>query len=366
MPIETTYLAPQGLDQLLGALQATGHRLVGPRVEQGAVQYRTLQGAAQLPWGVRVAQQPGSVRLQRQGSGRAFAWANGAQALKPLLFAPHESLWRVEKTAAGLSFSESPPPAERLAVIGVRSCDLAALALQDHHFLQGTSPDAHYARRREPLFIVAVNCSHPAATCFCAASGDGPNATSGFDLLLDELDEGFLLTPGSEAGQQLLATLSVSGVTPAQQRQVEAQRRAAAQQPRSLPAAPLSGRLLGLASSPRWQQIAERCLACGNCTAVCPTCFCHSEYEVQQLDGAGSDHLRQWDSCFTAGHSLLHGTPLRAETAHRYRQWLTHKFDSWHQQFGRSGCVGCGRCIAWCPVGIDVTEELHALCGGEA
>jgi sulfhydrogenase subunit beta (sulfur reductase) len=365
MMSDSTFLSRQGLEQLLTGLVAD-HRLIGPRIEQGAVQYRPLQDAAQLPWGVRVEQQPGSYRLQQQGSSRAFAWANGPQALKPLLFAPQESLWRVVRTKEGLSFSETLPAPERLAVIGVRSCDLAALALQDNHFLQGAEPDPHYARRRASLFIVAVNCSHPAATCFCAASGDGPSANSGFDLLLDELDEGFLLTSGSEAGHRLLAALPLSGATPAQRQQVEAQRRAAAEQQRVLPSHSLSGRLLALASSPHWQQIAERCLSCGNCTAVCPTCFCHSEHDAPQLDGEGSEHLRQWDSCFSAGHSLLHGTPVRAATAHRYRQWLSHKFDSWHQQFGRSGCVGCGRCITWCPVGIDVTEELHALCGDEA
>lgn len=364
--IDSPVLSRQGLEQLLKQFVATGHRLIGPRVAEGVVQYLTLESAAQLPWGVRDEQQPGSYRLQQGSEGRAFAWACGPQALKPHLFAPQERLWQVVRAKEGLAFTESLPAEERLAVIGVRACDLAALAVQEHHFLQGVERDPHYARRRAGLFIIAVNCSHPAATCFCAATGDGPNAEAGFDLLLDELDEGFLITAGSDAGRKCIESLPVVAAVAGQQERVSRQRAQASRQQRTLPQQNLHGLLTGVAQSPHWQAIAERCLACGNCTAVCPTCFCHSEHDVAQLDGGTSDHLRQWDSCFNAGHSLLHGTPVRKETAHRYRQWLTHKFDSWHQQFGRSGCVGCGRCISWCPVGIDVTVELHALCGGEA
>lgn len=369
MMSETSFLSRQGLEQLLQQLAAAGHRLIGPQFEQGAILYRTLESAAQLPWGQSDVQQPGSYRLRAAGHQRAFGWANGPQGLKPLFFAPQESLWRVEISDSGLAFSESLPPAEPLAIIGVRACDLAALAIQDQHFLQRVERDHHYARRRENTFIIAVNCSHPAATCFCAATGDGPNAEAGYDLLLDELDEldeGFLIRSGSDAGRLLLDTLPLSEVTPAQHDAVREQRVKAAQQQRTLPQQNLHGLLSAAVDSPQWQAIAERCLACGNCTSVCPSCFCHSEHDLPQLDGGSSEHIRQWDSCFSADHSMLHGIPVRAETAHRYRQWLTHKFDHWHQQFGRSGCVGCGRCISWCPVGIDVTEELAILCGGEA
>jgi ferredoxin len=116
---------------------------------------------------------------------------------------------------------------------------------------------------------------------------------------------------------------------------------------------------------PRWDRVAERCLACGNCTMVCPTCFCTTVEEVTNLTGSQSDHVRTWDSCFTLDFSYVRGPgSLRSTTKARYRQWMTHKLATWIDQFGSSGCVGCGRCITWCPVGIDITEEVRAIRSG--
>jgi Fe-S-cluster-containing hydrogenase component 2 len=112
---------------------------------------------------------------------------------------------------------------------------------------------------------------------------------------------------------------------------------------------------------PRWDDVAERCLACTNCTLVCPTCFCGSVEDVTDLVGETAERWRRWDSCFTLDHSFLHGGSVRSSTRARYRQWLTHKLASWIDQFGTSGCIGCGRCITWCPVGIDITEEVAAI-----
>ncbi len=365
---ETRFLPHSMMQRLYDVLLEADYEIHAPRVRDGAIVFSETTAADELPWGVSDVQSPGAYRLEASDvPSRAFAWANGPQALKPLLFAPTESLWRVSRDDDGaMRFQAVVPEAPRRAVIGVRACDLAALALQDAHFL-GKEDDGYYRARRDGLFLVAINCTHPAATCFCASTGDGPAVRQGFDLLLDELDDGFVMVAGSDAGREILLKMVPAAVSHEQhEAALQQQCHAAEVQQRTLPAGNLQPLLFSRLSHPRWQAVGERCLACGNCTAVCPTCFCHSEQEHPALDGGGSEHRREWDSCFTAGHSYIHGVVIRAETAERYRQWLTHKLGSWHEQYGRSGCVGCGRCITWCPVGIDITEEAEAICGGEA
>jgi sulfhydrogenase subunit beta (sulfur reductase) len=361
---EARFLARARLQSLLEALRDAGYECIGPRVRDGAIVYEPIESADELPHGVHDRQAPGEYRLETDAAARCFAWANGPQALKPLLFAPRESLWTVARDARGrLMFEPAQPVTRPRAVLGVRACDLAALRLQDAHFRDGPHPDPAYGARRDGLFLIAVHCTHPAATCFCASTGDGPRATSGYDLALSELDEGFIVEAGTAAGMVILNQLPTVDVTAPQQETADREIAAGARaQQRALPGTDLQRILFERLNHPRWEEVAQRCLSCANCTAVCPTCFCYSEHEAPSLDGGASEHTREWDSCFTFGHSYIHGGAVRAGTRERYRQWLTHKLGSWHEQYGRSGCVGCGRCIAWCPVGIDITEEAGVIC----
>jgi sulfhydrogenase subunit beta (sulfur reductase) len=359
----TGFLPIAQLSSLVAALMAQGYQCLGPAVENGAIAMRELDTPEGLPRGLQAEQAPGRYRVTQDPHNRYFAWANGPQAIKPQVFAPTESLWRVARDEAGaLGFSAVLPETPMQALIGVRACDLAALALQDAHFLREGRRDAHYARRREHLFLVAVQCAEPGATCFCASTGDGPTPAAGYDIALAELADGFVAVAGTPKGEAVLDALNLPPATP---RQIEAARHqgeaAAASQTRHLPKRNLHEALMSQLEHPRWDEVAARCLACGNCTAVCPTCFCHAEADVPALSGAASRHERMWDSCFGESHGHLHGTNVRPDIRSRYRQWLTHKLATWHEQFGRGGCVGCGRCIAWCPVGIDLTEEVAAL-----
>ncbi len=365
MATSALFLPRSSVDSLFDALRDQGFsRLVGPVARDGAIVYREIASAADLPRGMRDRQAPGTYRLETQHDGvRMFSWANGPQALKPLTFAPREPLWRCARDeSGGLTFADVEREHEPTAVIGVRACDLAALQIHQQHFLESPYPDPHYAARRASLFLVAVHCSHPADTCFCASTGDGPRAESGYDLAMSELDEGFVVTAGTDPGRAVLASLGLGAASSLQREEADREVAAAARgQGRSLPSRNLKDALYARLEHPHWDHVGRRCLSCGNCTAVCPTCFCHAEQDEPALNGESAEHLRQWDSCFTAVHSYMGHFLVREETRLRYRQWLTHKLGSWHEQYGRSGCVGCGRCIAWCPVGIDITAEVATL-----
>jgi len=351
------------LDELLQSLSEEGYNIVGPKVEHHAIVYKKITRSEQLPQGIENQQSPGEYTLTKTESQRYFSWANGPQAIKPYTFKAEEKLWSVSKNNSGsLNFQNEVPKSEKIAFIGVRACDLAALHIHDLHFLKSDYLDSYYQERRKNLLLVAVNCSHPADTCFCVSTGDGPSATQGYDLVLTELDSGYLIKSGSDQGETILSTLKLSNATSEQLNQAQMEHQNAINvQKKGLPKANIAAVLENAVSHPHWEDIANRCLACGNCTAVCPTCFCHSEHDEAALDGSSSTHIRQWDSCFNQDHSYIHGIVIRAENKNRYRQWLTHKFSSWIKQYDLSGCVGCGRCISWCPVGIDVRDELEVF-----
>lgn len=356
------------VQNLIDELQTSGFSCVGPQVRDGTIVYDVLEQASQLPWGLRDLQTPGSYKLENIGEEKAFAFANGPQAIKPLLFKAQEVLWKVERNNDGkLEFKASHAEEPPIAIFGARSCDLVAMQIQDRVFLHGKNVDHRYQERREKLFIIAINCSYASSNCFCVSAGTGPEVKNPFDILMTEVDGGFVVKTGSEQGKLIILNLNLKSSSATQQLAATKNiKNAAAMQHKRIPlnnGYGLRDLLFANLNHPRWDEVAERCLSCGNCTQVCPTCFCHSETETPSLDGSFSEHSREWDSCFSAGHSYLNGKIIRDDTKKRYRQWLTHKVGSWFDQFDTSGCVGCGRCISWCPVGIDLTEELAAISG---
>lgn len=369
MRTDSFFLPHQRLQNLILALQQAGYICMGPQVRDGAIIYDVLENAEHLPWGIRDHQAPGEYRLEKISEREAFSFANGPQAIKPILFKPRETVWKVIRNAEGkLEFQPENPQEQPIAIIGARSCDLVAMAIQDKVFLEKEHVDNRYRDRRENLFIVAVNCTYSSNNCFCVSAGTGPCIKNPYDILMTELPNGFVVKTGSEKGDKIVAQLTITK-SQQEQNQLAEERveKAAAMQTKRIPLDNTRGLrdlLFSNLDHPRWEEVAERCLSCGNCTSVCPTCFCHSEVEVPSLDGSQSEHQREWDSCFTAGHSYVNGLGvIRDDTRKRYRQWLTHKVGSWFDQFDTSGCVGCGRCVTWCPVGIDITEELAAISG---
>jgi sulfhydrogenase subunit beta (sulfur reductase) len=354
------------LSALLDAILESGFRLLGPTVKNGAIVYDELSAATQLPAGVGQQQTNGHYRLRQRVDGALFGYTVGPHAWKRFLFPASLRLFRVSREARNLRVQTERREPRPDAFIGVRPCDLAAIQRQDRVFLGGPWRDVDYAARRERALIVAVQCGEAEDTCFCGSLGTGPRAASGFDLALTELLDGgrhdFLVEVGSPRGGALLAKIA-SRPTRAEDLESAraATRRAAAAMGRTLEVAGLNELLEGSAESPRWEEIARRCMSCANCTMVCPTCFCTTVEDASDLAGAWAERRRRWDSCHTLDFSYIHGGSIRRSVSSRYRQWMTHKLGTWVDQFGETGCVGCGRCITWCPVGIDLTEEARIL-----
>jgi ferredoxin len=351
---------------LFTALQAQGYEILGPTVRDGAIVYDTLATVDDLPIGWTDEQAGGHYRLHRRADAALFGYTVGPTSWKRFLHPPLLSLWRAERQGASVQITDTPQGIPRRAFLGVRACELAAIGIQDRVFLEGPYVDPHYAARRADVFIVAVNCGQAGATCFCASMGTGPRATGGYDLALTEVlgedRHSFVVEVGSAAGAAVLAGVPHR---PAGEADLAAVARilatTAGQMGRSLDTGGLKELLYASYEHPRWDEVANRCLSCGNCTQVCPTCFCTSVEDVTDLSGEQAERRRRWDSCFTGDFSYIHGGSVRQSPKARYRQWMTHKLATWIDQFGTTGCVGCGRCITWCPVGIDITEEARAI-----
>jgi NAD(P)H-flavin reductase len=356
------FLLRANLQVLIDELRADGRQVIGPTIADGAIVLGEISAVTDLPEGWGDRQEAGEYRVERRRDRKLFHYNNGPASWKRFTFPPVVPLSVGRREGRGVTFEAAHVDPPQLAFLGVRGCELAALGIQDRVFLGGPYTDEDYRARRAAAFVVGVNCTTAAPTCFCTSMGTGPEIRGGYDLVLTELDEGFLVRVGSEAGAEMLARLPVKAADAGQIfRAAEAVGKVAATIGDPLPTAGLHDRLLAQFDSPRWAEIAERCLMCANCSMVCPTCFCSSVTQRSDLDGQVSTSERVWDFCFTASFARVAGGNFRNRPRDRYRQWLTHKFATWIDQFGTFGCVGCGRCIAWCPVGIDVREELMAI-----
>ena len=356
------------LDDLLAAITGAGYEVLGPTVRGGAIVIGTLTAADQLPRGWGDAQDGGTYRIVERGDGAYFGFAAPAGTWKRHLFPPRTVLWRSRRDGDGVVFEEVEQPVRRRAFLGIRGCDLSAIAVQDRVFVHGRYGDPTYAARRQDLLLVGVDCGDPASTCFCTSMGTGPAAGDGADLVLTELDPAnpdrhrFLVRPLSERGSAIADRLRSTAADDTDLEGATAvTHRAADRMHRRMNTDGLPQLLAASPNHPRWDDVAARCLSCGNCTMACPTCFCSNVSDEPDVAAGVDERVREWASCFQLGHSYLHGGSLRVSTKSRYRQWMTHKLSTWWDQFGVSGCVGCGRCIAWCPVGIDITEEVRAI-----
>jgi len=355
------------LGNLIEALLHEGYEVIGPRLRDGAIVYDNVESIEDLPAGWTDEQEPARYRLKRREDDALFGYAVGPQSWKNHLHPAEVRLWSAERQGGTFRIlNNEAKPQRPHAFLGARACELAAIAIQDRVLLEDKYSDPIYNERRRGAFIIAVQCTQAAATCFCASMGTGPQVSDGFDLVLTELlgtkGHRFLVGAGSDRGAEILANLEAVAATEEDLQEAAAKVDAAArQQVRRIDSAGIKELLYDNFEHPRWENVADRCLTCANCTMVCPTCFCTSVEDATDITGDHAERWRRWDSCFTQNFSYIHGGSVRTSGKARYRQWMTHKLASWIDQFGSSGCVGCGRCITWCPVGIDITEEVRAI-----
>lgn len=365
---ERRYLAKTDLAALIGSLREEGYTVLGPRLVEGVVSLRPIASVDELAQGVRDEQSGGRYRLVPGEPDLLFQYTVGADSPKRMFFPPVQTLFGLHVDNGRFVLDEGPPAAPKLAFMGVRPCELAAIQVQDRVFGAhdpGTfrcESNPYYSQTRQSALFIAVNCTRPGGTCFCASMGTGPIARDGYDLALTELRAGFVVEVGSQRGMELLRQLPVREASPAELELAELRlEQARSQMGRSIVTEGLAEALDKSVEHPHWDDVAKRCLGCGNCTMVCPTCFCASIVDTNDLAGRVATRERRWESCFAHQFTYTTSGPVRSTIRARYRHWIRHKLATFVEQFGVSGCVGCGRCITWCPVGIDITEEAKAV-----
>ena len=353
-------------DRLFEVLREKGYKIVGPTVRDEAIVYDEIESTSDLPEGFGDEQEAGHYRLRKRDDKALFGYVVGPHSWKKYMFPPKLKLWEADKAGRSYEIKTPEDPAQKYAFIGVRACELKAIQIQDKVFNNGMFADSYYNKIRKNILVIAANCTEAGGTCFCVSMNSGPRATFGYDLSLTEItnkdEHYFVVTEGSSKGKELTSALTCEETSEADNKRAgEAIKNAEINMGRQMDTKGLREVLFANLESPRWSEIASRCLTCANCTLVCPTCFCSNVEDTTDLTGDHTERWRRWDSCFTMEYSKVAGGNFRTSPKARYRQWMTHKLSSWHDQFGTSGCVGCGRCITWCPVGIDITKEAELI-----
>ncbi|MBE7444909.1 MAG: 4Fe-4S dicluster domain-containing protein [Planctomycetia bacterium] len=351
---------------LLKVLQEKGYTVIGPTVQGQAIVYDKIDSIQDLPVGCGDEHRPGGYSLRKRGDGALFGYVVGPASFKKFLFPPSQKLWQAKRTKDGFDVQKEKKERFKMAFLGVRPCEIQGIMVQVQVFLKGNYVDSHYQKRRKDNLIIAVNCSEPGGTCFCTSMHTGPSAKAGFDLCLTEIIEEkrhyFVAETGSPGGEVILKEVPHCEASASElKHRDQIMDKAENLMGRTMDTSGIKELLYRNRDHPQWEKIAQRCLSCANCTMVCPTCFCSHVTEGTDLTAQDVQRVRSWDSCFTSDFSYIHGRHVRHSTSARYRQWMTHKLASWIDQFGMSGCVGCGRCITWCPVGIDITEEVRNI-----
>ncbi len=349
------------LKSLFGLLQEE-YEIIAPVLKDGVIQLLKVENINELPFGYKEKEEKNFYRIDKSEVRYFFSYIRPSVSYKRFLLPPEFTFLKVKKENGKLKFIENIIH-KKYAFFDIRACDLKAIDILDDVFLRKSKhPDPYYNALRENLFIVAVSCREPSDVCFCSYMDISPKPKKSFDILLTELEDGFLVEIGTEKGRELIEKIEHRKAKEEDIKMAEEIEKDCIEKiKREVPTKKLPEILYENIESPYWNEIGKRCLACTSCTQLCPTCFCFDIVVKNDPINKTSERMRIYDSCFSPTFATVHKFNIRHSIASRYRQWLMHKFTYWTEQFDEFGCVGCGRCITWCPAGIDITEEIRRL-----
>lgn len=277
--------------------------------------------------------------------GEGFA----AEPIKKFFLAPSEWLFR-EKGDNEVTLESIPLPKNKRIIIAARPCEIKGLSLLDKVFT-GDYQDPYYINNRERTVIIGLACKRPDKSCFCTSLGITPTSTEGMDVLLVEFEENlFMAELITDRGQELFSSI---GKEVAREMSELFEKTKEEINNRVERKVKIPDNLEEIFESNYWDEVSKPCLSCGICTYLCPTCHCFDLVDEERK------RLRCYDGCSFPDFTLqASGEDPRPTKKERYRQRVLHKFDYFKKNFGENLCIGCGRCIRYCPVKIDIAEVV--------
>jgi sulfhydrogenase subunit beta (sulfur reductase) len=287
--------------------------------------------------------------------------SNPQKGLKEAFFPQSEVMFRYDKAEGGHRVIPPDPIEKGWVVLGTRPCDVQALSILDDVFLGEECTDVYYQEKREKTTIIALACHQPCSTCFCSSLGGGPFDRDGSDLLLVDLGDSYLVEFLTEKSSPFRKNGLLKDATPEEIRLArEVEERASKKADGSVPVTGVDKKLDGMLENPFWNRVHEKCIGCGACTFLCPTCHCFDISDEAQ--GKNGRRVRNWDTCLFPIYSLeTSGHNPRPSGRERTRQRIMHKFNYFPKNFKKIACVGCGRCILYCPVNFDIRQVLKEI-----
>ncbi|MDH5376447.1 MAG: 4Fe-4S dicluster domain-containing protein [Candidatus Bathyarchaeota archaeon] len=339
--MEKLVLPKLGIRKLIIGMLAE-HRFFGPVDDDGATLFKQIKDPAELD----------------------LTFTNSTVPPKALLFKQTETLF---KFSLGRSVKIDPVDItnERTIIFGIRPCDAKSLAILDQVF-KGDYEDPFYLTRRKNTVLIGLSCTQPGVNCFCTSFKDGPASSENVDVLLTDIGEKYYVEVRSDKGKHLIASMKEllrSAKAEDENNVTYVEEKAIAAITRNMNIEGMVNKLDKMFENSLWKTIAMKCLGCGVCTYLCPTCNCFDIQDETALEKGA--RVRVWDSCMYPEYTLqASGHNPRPERVNRIRNRVYHKFNYCPKNYGVTACVGCGRCIDNCPVNIDIIDVINKA--GEA